>query len=237
MIHSNSPVGVYRLGFAAGTPVHTKEGLKPIENIRENDWVLSQPEGTGKHTYKRVMRTICYQGAPLWTITYFPTAELEQAKAENRMMPVGISRRLVVTPNHQFWVKGKGWVQVSDLDFDGDELELCDGQNVMLDRVCPLYRTDTESVAWQEGTFIEWAGSLVNLQDPISTEFDAEYDKNRVVTQPSSVELWTDNSYFRCPVYNIEVEEFHTYYVGTMGVWVHTTSPNSARQSGEHHEP
>ena len=29
--------------FVAGTLVHTKEGLKPIEQIKVGDWVLSRP--------------------------------------------------------------------------------------------------------------------------------------------------------------------------------------------------
>lgn len=27
--------------------------------------------------------------------------------------------------------------------------------------------------------------------------------------------------YLKLPVYNLEVEDFHTYYVGEHGVWVH----------------
>lgn len=30
--------------FIAGTLVHTKDGLKPIEQIKVGDWVLSRPE-------------------------------------------------------------------------------------------------------------------------------------------------------------------------------------------------
>ncbi|HND80462.1 MAG TPA: hypothetical protein PLS39_08555 [Accumulibacter sp.] len=26
---------------------------------------------------------------------------------------------------------------------------------------------------------------------------------------------------FKLPVYSLEVEDFHTYYVGELGVWVH----------------
>ncbi|MBK7006042.1 MAG: hypothetical protein IPH37_13695 [Burkholderiales bacterium] len=27
--------------------------------------------------------------------------------------------------------------------------------------------------------------------------------------------------FFKAPVYNLEVEDFHTYYVGEHGIWVH----------------
>ena len=41
--------------FVAGTPVHTKEGLVPIEKLRVGDWVLSQPEMKGELTYRQVV--------------------------------------------------------------------------------------------------------------------------------------------------------------------------------------
>ncbi|GHU11877.1 hypothetical protein FACS1894185_5820 [Betaproteobacteria bacterium] len=41
--------------FIGGTLVHTKEGLKPIEEIKVGDYVLSKPEdGKGEQAYKRV---------------------------------------------------------------------------------------------------------------------------------------------------------------------------------------
>jgi hypothetical protein len=44
--------------FAAGTLVHTKEGLVPIEQIKVGDWVLSKPENRGEQAYKRVLKAI-----------------------------------------------------------------------------------------------------------------------------------------------------------------------------------
>ena|GEM_PF-5989374 len=34
-----------------------------------------------------------------------------------------------------------------------------------------------------------------------------------------------DTEYYTATVYNIEVEDFHTYYVGYAGVWVHASQP------------
>ena len=212
-------------GFIKGTRVHTKDGLNPIEEIKVGDWVLTQPKEGGERTYKRVTRTTRFEDAPVWAVTYFPKAELEKARAEGRMMQGGFARRIVVTPNHPLQVRGRGWVQVKDIDYDGDELELSDGQSALVERVCPLYKTETESIAWQEGMFTEWAGSYIYLSNPNSVELDAEYSESKVVTQPPSIELWSDNSYFRCSVYNVEVEDCHTYYVGgEYGFWVHSVN-------------
>lgn len=211
----------YGLCFAAGTLIHTKGGLRPIEQIQIGDWVLTQPEETGEQTYKRVTRTTQYEDAPVWTVSYLPNAELERAKAENRKVSYGVYRRLVVTPNHPLWVKGKGWVQVKNLNFDGDEFELCNGEYAGVVQVSPLYRSETEGVAWQEGIFDETNGQLVDLRNGISGESDVFIHR---ACQASFVELWDEAFYFRCSVYNFEVEDCHTYYVGTDGVWAHNTN-------------
>ena len=46
--------------FVAGTLVHTRDGLVPIEKIRVGDWVLSQPEMKGEQAYKRVTNTFVF---------------------------------------------------------------------------------------------------------------------------------------------------------------------------------
>lgn len=240
------------LCFAAGTLIHTKEGLKPIKQIQVGDWVLTQPEETGERTYKRVTRTNRFEGAAVWAVTYFRRSEQERAQAENRMMPIGLHRRLVVTPNHPLWARGKGWVQVKDLDFDSDELLLSDGDYGCLVEVSPLYITATPGIAWQANTvFTEWDGQLFDLRNDASGEFEeyrddpdpqffSYWDENcyakkirlgngfdvygQGAYQPKPVETWNESCYYRCPVYNFEVEDCHSYYVGTDGVWAHNTN-------------
>lgn len=217
----------YGLCFATGTLIHTKDGLKPIEQIQIGDWVLTQPEETGERTYKRVTRTTRFEDAAVWTLTYYPKAERDKARAEGRMMPRGIDRRLVVTPNHPFWVKDKGWIQVKDLerhDLGGEELELSDGQGAIVSSVSPLYRTVTEEVAWQEGDFDPDNGTLIDLRHGASGELAFRATGALRAIQPDFVERWNEESYFRCSVFNFEVEDCHTYYVGTLGVWVHNTN-------------
>ncbi|WP_428717436.1 hypothetical protein [Undibacterium curvum] len=34
----------------------------------------------------------------------------------------------------------------------------------------------------------------------------------------------TNYPYLKLPVYNLEVDDFHTYYVGKIGIWVHNTN-------------
>lgn len=47
--------------FVAGTLVHTQEGLRPIEQIKVGDLVLSKHNsGTGKRAYKRVLKTFAH---------------------------------------------------------------------------------------------------------------------------------------------------------------------------------
>jgi hypothetical protein len=53
--------------FVAGTVMHTREGLKPIEQIQVGDWVLSKPEsGEGEQAYKRVIKTVSFEEKEVW---------------------------------------------------------------------------------------------------------------------------------------------------------------------------
>ncbi|WP_443191282.1 Hint domain-containing protein [Pseudomonas indica] len=214
----------YGLCFAAGTLIHTQEGLKPIEQIQVGDWVLTQPEETGERIYKRVTRTTQFEDAAVWTVAYFLKDEQDKAIAENRMMPRDCNYRLVVTPNHPLWVRGKGWVQVKDLDCDADELELADGGVARLLNVSPLYRTEMEGVAWEEGMFTSWDGTLHDLRGGRSVEKSFRATGAQQAIQSDFVERWDESCYFHCSVYNFEVEDCYTYYVGTLGVWVHNTN-------------
>ncbi|MFG6458359.1 polymorphic toxin-type HINT domain-containing protein [Roseateles sp. BYS96W] len=149
--------------FAAGTLVHTKEGLKPIEEIRVGDWVLSFPDDQtppdkvreeGEDTYKQVTQVFVTDDKPLCRLIVANLAS-------------GDREEFLVTPEHPMYCKGRGWVPVSEMRGAGDVLENFIFGNLVVFR------------CYQHVT--------------------------------------------RDRVYNFEVEDFHTYYVGKNGVWVHNT--------------
>ncbi|WP_051311232.1 RHS repeat-associated core domain-containing protein [Zooshikella ganghwensis] len=93
--------------FAAGTLVKTKEGLKPIEEVKLGDLLAAKDEETGEIAWKPVIKQHIYENRPLNTLVL-------QTSAQN---PV----ELTVTDDHPFWVKGKGWVKSVNLNV-GDEV-------------------------------------------------------------------------------------------------------------------
>jgi Pretoxin HINT domain len=146
--------------FAAGTLVHTKEGLKPIEDIRIDDWVLSYPDDQStpdhrreehEYTYRKVAQTFVTEDQP---VSKLIVSNLASGKRET----------IMVTANHPIYCQNRGWIPVSDIEA-GDVVENFLFGHLMVFRV---YH------------------AVENAR-----------------------------------VYNFEVDEFHTYYVGEQGVWVH----------------
>lgn len=95
--------------FAAGTPVLTESGFKPIEDIRVGDLVASKNEETGEQAFKPVTDLILTKHKAVYELIL---------RAQN-----GGIETLIVTDNHPFWVlnkskiKGKqvGWVDSAKL--------------------------------------------------------------------------------------------------------------------------
>lgn len=152
---------VYNTCFAAGTLVHTKEGLKPIEEIKIGDWVLSYPDDQlrpdhrrekHEYTYRQVTQTFVTEDQPLSRMIIAHLAS-------------GAKETIFVTENHPIYCKGHGWVPVSEIDNTPGVVENFYFGNLIVFR---LYHEVT-----------------------------------------------------RGRVYNFEVDEFHTYYVGEQGMWVH----------------
>ena len=200
-----SPIGC----FVAGTLVHTKDGLKPIEQIEVGDWVLSKSEsGEGEQAYKRVLNTFSFEDKDVWSIDYATTDT------------IGTS---IVTGNHPFWVKDLGWTRADHLSC-GSEVQLASGVWCQVFSISGLLRTDKEDIAWIRGGYGEASshddfGRLIDLRNQaVAIDYDV---KNQVefceVNKSQSVQL------YKTSVYNFEVEDFHTYYIGELGVWVHNT--------------
>ncbi len=146
--------------FVAGTLVQTSEGLKPIEEIEPDDYVLSRDEQTGEMEYKRVVRAFVTPDQAVIELNL---------EGEN-----GNTETIGATAEHPFWVKARGWVGAGEL-LPGDEVF-------------------TSTGGWLKVTGSTWLSG-------------------------------------RQTVYNLEVEGFHTYFVGDVGVWVHNMCAMEASKS------
>ena len=193
--------------FIKGTRVHTKEGLKPIEEIRIGDWVLSSPEdGSGKPEYKRVVKTVVHKNKTI-----------RQVNCYNRD---GEREGVVATGNHPFWVEGTGWTRADRLK-EGDVVRFADGNLSKIASQFPVYRFPEEKpgIGWVQ------ASELPLANPALGRLFDyANYDLADYPNGELDWEEMTEDNYLEVTVYNLEVEDFHTYYVSHMGVWVHNTN-------------
>ena len=132
--------------------VVTAAGLVAIETIQPGDVVLAADEETGEYAYKEVVRTFVNTTEE---ITHVTISDGE-----------GVQEVIDSTPQHPFYVEGKGWVEASAL---------------------------------HAGMTIWFANGTKGTVEDIS---------NEGLEEPVTV-------------YNFEVADFHTYFVGECGVLVH----------------
>lgn len=199
--------------FIAGTLIHTPDGLVPIEKIKVGDLVLSQPENKGEQSYKRVTCTFMHKrAADLHFIRFLPNLE----EADARHYPEELYETLVTTGNHPFFVKGKGWTTAFHLYY-GNEIELADGSYGHVDVCNQIFQSPNPHVGWapDERKNPDF-GYYVDLGD-------CRLKSQRYTGLPSDIFVYEKSYYkeFTRNVYNFEVEDNHTYYVGKSGLWVH----------------
>ncbi len=109
--------------FAAGTPVVTLSGPRPIESLKIGDQVLSQDPRTGRLSYQPVVAALHNDPAIVLHIKLGPDV-------------------IKVTGIHRFWKAGAGWVMARDLQ-PGDRLRtlagLAEVSAVLMGRVQPVF--------------------------------------------------------------------------------------------------
>lgn len=99
--------------FPAGTHLRTKDGSKPIEEFQVGDKLLSAPE----HDVEGAVEE---REVESLTTKVSPVLEM-----------VVEGRKIRVTPEHPFWVRGTGWLTAKEL-LPGDMLRSHDGRWVAL---------------------------------------------------------------------------------------------------------
>ncbi|MEJ2793485.1 polymorphic toxin-type HINT domain-containing protein [Iodobacter sp. LRB] len=219
--------------FIAGTLVHTDQGLKPIEKIRIGDRVLSQPEGGGERVCKQVVNTFTYDDKEIWVVKYTLASEAHL----KRDKPL---HHLYTTANPPFWVDGEGWTAADELSAD-QQLQLVDGGIAIVQQVWPVWRTPVAGMGWvrtdilgipdneSEAHIVDFRTSCDLWAYPLRRERDAavpysypgDFDCT-IFDHKAMLSIIYDEGdrAFKSRVYNLEVEDCHTYYVGEEGVWV-----------------
>ncbi len=142
----DSPVGAVQRThscFAAGTPVQTLTGLRPIETIRFGDEVLTQDVSSGALSYQPVVAVFHNKPNQTWKIRI----------GEETVVATGI---------HRFWKAGRGWTMARDLK-PGDPIRTLGGlarvESVESDRVRPVFNLQ---VAGGESFLVGKQGALVH---------------------------------------------------------------------------
>jgi Pretoxin HINT domain len=143
--------------FAAGTPVQTVDGPRPIEDLKIGDRILTQDTTTGVLSYQPALAV--FHNLPAGTLRVRLGGEA-----------------IVATGIHRFWKAGKGWTMARDLK-PGDAIRQLGGiarvESVETEAVQPVFNLE---VARGSSFFVGKAGSLVHdnsLVVPVPEPFDA----------------------------------------------------------------
>ncbi len=143
--------------FAAGTPVRTRDGRKPIESLLVGDQVLAQDVTTGSLGFHPV--TVVHHNAPSATIR----------------LALDNGDLLVASVYHRFWCAGIGWKMARELK-SGDTLRTYSGLARIVSaepgQVVPVFNLD---VAGARTFFVGEHDALVHdntLPDARQQPFD-----------------------------------------------------------------
>lgn len=186
------------MSLIAGTPIWTDRGPIPIEQLRIGERVLSKSEATGERAYHKVVRMPSCKRLAIMCIRYcLPPPDDKEAHYH------------YATAHHPVWVKGSGWTPAYQLE-GGEELELHDGRSAYALEVVPVYKTDRPDVGWEP----EYTHSTVGFEANFSNGWIWVADR---VGEPAS--LGSKDSHLLVSIYDFELENFHTYYFGELGVW------------------
>jgi hypothetical protein len=192
-----------RAGFVGATLVHTHEGLRRIDSLKEGDRVLARSGEDGPCVHARIRRVAEPVAADIMCVAYIEP---------------GVKKfRVFATSAQAFWTRGEGWTQASRLQGDwlGPSLLPSIGGPVLHADPCHVYRTARSHVGWIGSGQLEGEG--------LTWDFSAESVVRRESFDNHHWPLTEDGSAalaFTTFVHHIEVEDHDSYFVGDHGLRV-----------------
>jgi hypothetical protein len=191
-------------GFVKGKLVHTREGLKPIEEIKAGDHVLSSPDdGSGGEDFRRVLRALVQEER---TIRALVVAGPDTSHGE----------WIAAFGKQRFWIEGVGWSGADDV-YREDAMRGLKGTRFGVVQQHPVYRTEVAGIGWTQSSeeMRRSRGSRYDYANARMVPADSEY------VLPEEMFVDGGDPQLKVTVHAIEAEEYRTYYVGKSGVWVY----------------
>lgn len=219
--------------FPAGTLVHTDKGLVPIQDIKVGDMVLSRPEWGGRDApteYKRVVRAFCSGEDEIVRLTYCREQDYEIQDAPTYV--------LFMTRNHPLWIEGiKEWKSAINLE-PGDNLSCFDSEKDLVvlsvetvfgisqnevNYGCCSYPSYGQDDGERAEMFINFTKDTYEVELNFSDFNYCDISQNELSDdfKDKAFDAFCNNRLISLPVFNLEIEDNHTYFVGTKGIWVH----------------
>jgi hypothetical protein len=157
MVTPNQPNPGHHVCFAAGTLIHTRTGLRAIENLQLGDQVLAQDTTSGTLSFE-----------PILTALHNPPSGVLRVELDS-------GEAIVATEIHRFWQAGQGWTMARELKA-GDQLRVVGGTvTVQSITPAPRQRVYNLEVARRSNFFVGRQGVLVHdatLVAPVERPFD-----------------------------------------------------------------
>jgi hypothetical protein len=143
--------------FAKGTTVWTELGLRPIDDVRAGDLVLTQDPVSNSLGF-----------TPVWSIRRIDPGLARTIRFANATVEA--------TDLERFWVAGRGWVMLADLQ-KGDRVRTLDGlatiEAIEAPKPLPAFHVQ---VGDGRGLFVGESGMMAHddlVNNPVATPFDS----------------------------------------------------------------
>ncbi len=156
------------LGFAAGTRIHTKDGLKAIETIRAGDWVLTHPEHTPPPRRRRQSSEYHYQQVSRVATVIVDT--LVRITVKN--MADEVEDSVLLATGQPLWTQPAGWVAAGNVG-TGQAVVLSFNGNALVQSVqtsskpTPMYWLEVEQYS---SYYVEQLGVWVGCRADLAAQ-------------------------------------------------------------------